>query len=38
MTASEAEAYYDRFGKKQDSQGFYEDPAEVLVLIAKGRL
>ena len=20
-------AYYDRFGKKQDSQGFYEDPA-----------
>lgn len=27
MTASEAEAYYNRFGKKQDSQGFYEDPA-----------
>lgn len=22
-----AKAYYDRFGKKQDSQGFYEDPA-----------
>lgn len=22
-----ARAYYDRFGKKQDSQGFYEDPA-----------
>jgi len=22
-----AQAYYDRFGKKQDSQGFYEDPA-----------
>ncbi len=27
LTASEAQAYYDRFGKKQDSQGFYEDPA-----------
>jgi len=27
LTASEAEAYYNRFGKKQDSQGFYEDPA-----------
>jgi len=24
---SAARAYYDRFGKKQDSQGFYEDPA-----------
>ncbi|HEX6612343.1 MAG TPA: class I SAM-dependent methyltransferase [Rhodanobacteraceae bacterium] len=22
-----AQAYYDRFGKKQDSQGFYENPA-----------
>jgi len=22
-----ARAYYDRFGKRQDSQGFYEDPA-----------
>lgn len=22
-----ARAYYDRFGRKQDSQGFYEDPA-----------
>lgn len=22
-----AQAYYDRFGKKQDCQGFYEDPA-----------
>lgn len=22
-----AQAYYDRFGKKQDGQGFYEDPA-----------
>ena len=27
LTASEARAFYDRFGKKQDSQGFYEDPA-----------
>jgi ubiquinone/menaquinone biosynthesis C-methylase UbiE len=27
LTSSEARAYYDRFGKKQDSQGFYEDPA-----------
>ena len=27
LTASEAEAYYNQFGKKQDSQGFYEDPA-----------
>lgn len=27
LTPSEAQAYYDRFGKKQDSQGFYEDPA-----------
>ncbi|MDE2430715.1 MAG: class I SAM-dependent methyltransferase, partial [Burkholderiales bacterium] len=25
--ATAAQAYYDRFGKKQDSQGFYEDPA-----------
>lgn len=24
---SAARAYYDRFGKNQDSQGFYEDPA-----------
>ena len=23
------QAYYDRFGKKQDSQGFYEDLALV---------
>lgn len=28
-------AYYDRFGAKQDSQGFYEDPA-IDVLIAHG--
>jgi ubiquinone/menaquinone biosynthesis C-methylase UbiE len=27
LTASEARAFYDKFGKKQDSQGFYEDPA-----------
>ena len=26
LTASEAARYYNRFGKKQDSQGFYEDP------------
>jgi len=27
LIPSAARAYYDRFGKKQDSQGFYEDPA-----------
>jgi len=27
LTAPEAERYYNRFGKKQDSQGFYENPA-----------
>lgn len=27
LTPSEARACYDRFGKKQDAQGFYEDPA-----------
>lgn len=27
LSASDAQAYYDRVGKKQDSQGFYEDPA-----------
>jgi len=27
LTSSEARAYYDKFGKKQDTQGFYEDPA-----------
>lgn len=27
LTPSEARAYYDKFGKKQDAQGFYEDPA-----------
>jgi len=27
LSAIEARAYYDRFGAKQDSQGFYEDPA-----------
>lgn len=27
LTPSEVRAFYDRFGKKQDSQGFYENPA-----------
>lgn len=27
LSPSAAQAYYDRFGKKQDWQGFYEDPA-----------
>jgi ubiquinone/menaquinone biosynthesis C-methylase UbiE len=27
LSPSAAQAYYDGFGKKQDSQGFYEDPA-----------
>lgn len=27
LSPSAAQAYYDRFGKKQDSQGFYENPA-----------
>jgi ubiquinone/menaquinone biosynthesis C-methylase UbiE len=27
LNPPDAQAYYDRFGKKQDSQGFYEDPA-----------
>ena len=27
LNSTAAQAYYDRFGKKQDSQGFYEDPA-----------
>lgn len=27
LPPSAAKTYYDRFGKKQDSQGFYEDPA-----------
>jgi len=27
LTPSEARAFYDRFGKKQDAQSFYEDPA-----------
>jgi ubiquinone/menaquinone biosynthesis C-methylase UbiE len=27
LSYSEARSYYDRFGKKQDAQGFYEDPA-----------
>jgi len=27
LSYSEAKSYYDRFGKKQDAQGFYENPA-----------
>ena len=27
LTPSEARAYYNRFGKKQDTQSFYENPA-----------
>lgn len=27
LTAAEAKAFYDRFGRKQDMQAFYEDPA-----------
>ena len=27
LTTTEARAYYDSFGAKQDTQGFYEDPA-----------
>ena len=27
LTSSQARAYYDKFGRKQDLQGFYEDPA-----------
>ncbi len=27
LTAEEARRFYDRFGRKQDLQGFYEDPA-----------
>lgn len=27
LSLSAAQAYYDRFGKTQDMQGFYEDPA-----------
>lgn len=27
LTASQARAFYDRLGSRQDSQGFYEDPA-----------
>ena len=27
LSYSEAQCYYDRFGKKQDAQGFYENPA-----------
>ena len=27
LSSTEVQAYYDHFGSKQDSQGFYEDPA-----------
>jgi ubiquinone/menaquinone biosynthesis C-methylase UbiE len=27
LTATEAQTFYDKFGKKQDTQGFYENPA-----------
>ncbi len=27
LTPAQARAFYDRFGNKQDAQGFYEDPA-----------
>ena len=27
LSRDEAKAFYDRFGAKQDSQGFYEDRA-----------
>lgn len=27
LSTAAAQAYYDRFGRKQDTQGFYEDPA-----------
>jgi ubiquinone/menaquinone biosynthesis C-methylase UbiE len=37
LKPSEAQAFYDRFGKKQDAQRFYEDPATD-ELIAHARL
>jgi ubiquinone/menaquinone biosynthesis C-methylase UbiE len=37
LKPSEARSFYDRFGKKQDAQGFYEDPA-VEELIVHARL
>jgi hypothetical protein len=27
LKPSEVQSYYDRFGRKQDAQGFYEDPS-----------
>jgi SAM-dependent methyltransferase len=36
LTAAEVRSFYDRFGKKQDSQGFYEDAA-LEVLLAHAR-
>lgn len=32
LSTEEARSYYDRFGRKQDSQGFYEDPATGLLI------
>ena len=34
LTQTEARAFYDRFGAKQDAQAFYEDPA-IEALIAR---
>lgn len=36
LSREEVKSYYDRFGRKQDSQAFYEDPATDL-LIEHGR-
>jgi ubiquinone/menaquinone biosynthesis C-methylase UbiE len=32
LSTDEAKVYYDSFGSKQDSQGFYEDPATNLLI------
>jgi ubiquinone/menaquinone biosynthesis C-methylase UbiE len=37
LTHEEAKAFYDKFGHKQDQQGFYEEPA-LEVLIARASL
>jgi ubiquinone/menaquinone biosynthesis C-methylase UbiE len=37
LTHEEARAFYDNFGRKQDLQGFYEEPA-LKVLVAKAAL
>lgn len=36
LTHAEAKAFYDRFGARQDKQGFYEDAA-IELLIGRGR-